>query len=151
MLSAHQISKTYGIHTVLQDITFSINPGDRLGLIGPNGCGKSTLLRILTGQEQPDSGIVSRTSPGLRIGYLPQGFELDPALTIAEACTPAPAFTSESEFIALAAALSTHPADKNLQLAYDEALQSMESAGRQGRAAETASTVSFSSARFAST
>jgi len=51
MLSAHQITKTYGIHTVLQDITFSINPGDRLGLIGPNGCGKSTLLRILTGQE----------------------------------------------------------------------------------------------------
>ena len=87
MLSAHQITKTYGIHTVLQDITFSLNPGDRLGLIGPNGCGKSTLLRILTGQEQPDSGTVAHTRPDLRIGYLPQGFELDPAITIAEACT----------------------------------------------------------------
>ena len=131
MLSAHQISKTYGIHTVLQDITFSINPGDRLGLIGPNGCGKSTLLRILTGQEQPDSGTLARTSPGVRIGYLPQGFELDPAVTIAEACTPAQAHASESDFIALAAALSANPTDKNLQQAYDEALQSMESAGRQ--------------------
>jgi ATPase subunit of ABC transporter with duplicated ATPase domains len=130
MLSAHQITKTYGLHTVLQDITFSINPSDRLGLIGPNGCGKSTLLRILTGQEQPDSGMLARTSPGLHIGYLPQGFELDPALTIAEACNPAPAFPSESDFIALAAALSANPANKNLQHAYDEALRSMESAGQ---------------------
>ena len=130
MLSAHQITHTYGIHTVLQDITFSINPGDRLGLIGPNGCGKSTLLRILAGQEKPDSGLVARTRPGLRIGYLSQGFELDPALTVAAACTPAPARATESEFVALAAALAANPADKKLQRAYDEALQLLESAGQ---------------------
>ena len=129
MLSAHQITKTYGLHTVLQNITFSINPADRLGLIGPNGCGKSTLLRILTGQEKPDSGTVARTRPGLRIGYLPQGFELDPALSIAEACAPAPARPSEAEFIALATALAAHPADKTIQLAYDEALGSLERPG----------------------
>jgi ATP-binding cassette subfamily F protein 3 len=126
MLSAHQITKTYGIHTVLQDITFSLNPGDRLGLIGPNGCGKSTLLRILTGQEQPDSGTVAHTRPGLRIGYLPQGFELDPVLTIAEACTLEPPRASEAEFVTLASALAADPADRRLQQAYDEALQALE-------------------------
>ena len=127
MLSTHQITKTYGLHTVLQDITFSINPSDRLGLIGPNGCGKSTLLRILAGQEQPDSGVCARTAPGLRIGYLPQGFELDPALTIAEATSLAPAPPSESEFALLAAALSARPADKDLQRRYDEALAAFQS------------------------
>jgi ATP-binding cassette subfamily F protein 3 len=131
MLSAHHITKSYGIHTVLQDITFSISAGERLGLIGPNGCGKTTLMRILTGQEKPDSGTVAHTRPDLRIGYLPQGFDLDPALTIAEACAPASACASESEFVKLAAALAANPADKNLQLVYDEALQTLERANVQ--------------------
>jgi ATP-binding cassette, subfamily F, member 3 len=128
MLTAHHIAKSYGIQPILQDISFNINPGDRVGLIGPNGCGKSTLLHILTGQEKPDSGTVAHTRPGLRIGYLPQGCELDPALTIAQACTPAPAQVSEAEFVALAAALAASPADQNLQQAYDEALQSLQAA-----------------------
>ncbi|MGB8213099.1 MAG: ABC-F family ATP-binding cassette domain-containing protein [Anaerolineales bacterium] len=131
MLSAHHLTKAYGIHTVLQDITFTINSGDRLGLIGPNGCGKTTLMRILAGQEKPDSGIVAYTRPNLRFGYLPQGFELDPALTIAEACAPAATHDSESEFVNLAAALAADPADKDLQFAYDEALQALERAGVQ--------------------
>jgi ATP-binding cassette subfamily F protein 3 len=128
MLSAHHITKTYGIHTVLQDITFRISMGERLGLIGPNGCGKSTLLRILSGKEEPDSGSVAHTRPGLRIGYLAQGLDIDPALTFAEACTPASVQTNESELAILASELATHPSDKNLQLAYDETLQKLERA-----------------------
>ncbi len=123
MLSAHHITKTYGIHTVLQDITFSISAGERLGLIGPNGCGKTTLLRILTGQEQPDSGMVARTRPDLRIGYLSQGFDLDPALTIAEACSPASA--SRPGGRAGRTGLCTWPPTPPIRisrLAYDEAL-----------------------------
>ena len=131
MLSAHHLTKTYGIHTVLQDITFSISAGERLGLIGPNGCGKSTLMRILTGQEQPDSGHVARTRPDLRIGYLPQGFNLDPTLTIAEACTSAPVRETESALVELATALAANPNDANLQLAYDEALQTLERSNLQ--------------------
>ena len=78
MLSAHQITKTYGIHTVLQDITFSINPGDRLGLIGPNGSGKSTLLRILAGLLQPTSGSFTFSSGKPRIGMVFQQSNLMP-------------------------------------------------------------------------
>lgn len=75
MLQVHQISKSYGVQTVLENVTFSILPNDRVGLIGPNGSGKSTLLRILTGEEQPDQGSVS-VATGVSVGYLPQGFDL---------------------------------------------------------------------------
>jgi ATP-binding cassette subfamily F protein 3 len=126
MLTAHHLTKSYGIQPILQDVSFSINPGDRLGLIGPNGCGKSTLLHILTGQEKPDSGTVAHTRPGLRIGYLAQGLDIDPALTVAEACAPAPARDTEAALVDLASALASNPSDKNLQLAYDEALQTLE-------------------------
>ncbi len=131
MLSAHHITKTYGIHTVLQDITFSISAGERLGLIGPNGCGKSTLLRILAGLENPDSGRMAHTRPGVHIGYLAQGMDIDPALTVAEACALASEQASESDLVKLASSLTANPSDKKLQLAYDQALRTMERAGTQ--------------------
>lgn len=131
MLSAHHLTKTYGLHTVLQDITFSISAGERLGLIGPNGCGKTTLMRILAGLDQPDSGTVAQARPNLRIGYLSQGFELNPTLTLAEACAPAPERDLESAFVELASSLAADPSDKNLQLAYDQALLTLERANVQ--------------------
>ncbi len=78
MLSAHHLSKTYGIQPILQDVSLNISAGDRIGLIGPNGSGKTTLLRILVGEEQPDGGTVVHTRPNLRIGYLAQGMDFDP-------------------------------------------------------------------------
>lgn len=131
MLSAHHISKTYGLQPVLHDITFSVSASERIGLVGPNGCGKTTLLRILSGQEKPDSGTVAHTRPGLRIGYLAQGFDLDPALTLAEACAPDPARDPETALVKLAAALAENPTDKNLQAEYDSALLALERASVQ--------------------
>jgi len=82
MLTAHHISKSFHLNQILKDISFSINFGERVGLIGPNGCGKTTLLRILTGEDLADSGHVSLTPSNLRLGYLPQGFNIEPNITI---------------------------------------------------------------------
>ncbi len=128
MLSAHHLTKFYGLHRVLQDVTFSISAGEHIGLIGPNGCGKTTLLRILARLDRPDSGSVTQVRPDLRIGYLSQGFELNPALTLAEACVPVPERDFESALVELASSLAANPSDKNLQLAYDEALFTLERA-----------------------
>ncbi|HEY42641.1 MAG TPA: ABC-F family ATP-binding cassette domain-containing protein [Anaerolineae bacterium] len=76
MLVVHGITKRYGHQTILEDVSFTVNRGDRVGLIGPNGCGKTTLLRIICGHERPDDGGVSFQPKGLRIGYLPQGLQV---------------------------------------------------------------------------
>ncbi len=71
MLTVNNLFKTYGNKTVLVDVSFAINAGDRIGLIGANGSGKSTLLKILMGIESVDSGRITCSS-SVRTGYLPQ-------------------------------------------------------------------------------
>ena len=71
LLTAQNISKTYMERKVLDNVSFYLNEGDKVGIIGINGTGKSTLLRILAGAEEADSGEVIRTN-GIRISYLPQ-------------------------------------------------------------------------------
>ncbi len=71
MLSASNISKSYGNRTLFGGLTVNLAAGERIALIGPNGSGKSTLLDILAGETSPDSGSVSRTRR-LTIGYLKQ-------------------------------------------------------------------------------
>ena len=82
MFTVHQVSKSFGIVPVLEDVSFSLNGGERMGLVGVNGCGKTTLLRIMAGQEKPDTGSVQRTPVDLRVGYLPQGFTFPPGETL---------------------------------------------------------------------
>jgi len=74
-LKVDHIQKAFGTKTVLDDITFSLSPGQKVGLVGNNGSGKSTLLKILAGEIEADSGIVTRRQ-GLVIGYLPQDTSL---------------------------------------------------------------------------
>ena len=59
---------------IFESASWQVNPGDRLGLVGPNGCGKSTLLRLLAGELQPDRGQVARPR-GTVIAYLHQSQE----------------------------------------------------------------------------
>ena len=80
LLSANDLALAYGHQRLLEAVTLSVAPGEKVGLVGRNGCGKTSLLRILAGQQSADAGDVSRRR-GLRIGYLPQEFELDHSLT----------------------------------------------------------------------
>jgi macrolide transport system ATP-binding/permease protein len=70
-LSISNISKTYGFHTILNQVSFVLNAGERVGLVGANGVGKSTLLKIVTGEVEADGGSIT-VSPGMELSYLPQ-------------------------------------------------------------------------------
>ena len=70
-LALTDVTKRYGDHLVLDRLTLTIGPGERVGVIGDNGSGKSTLLRLLAGEERPDNGDLVVRAPG-GIGYLPQ-------------------------------------------------------------------------------
>ncbi|HUI88273.1 MAG TPA: ABC-F family ATP-binding cassette domain-containing protein [Anaerolineales bacterium] len=135
MLTAHHLTKSYGIHTVLHDISFSISNRERLGLIGPNGCGKSTLMRILIGIESPDSGSVIRTRPGLRIGYLAQGMEFEPDQTLQSALKLESAKPDEleAEIASVASALASRPDDSALQAKYDSLIRQISSSDHQSK------------------
>jgi ATP-binding cassette subfamily F protein 3 len=129
MLTAHHLSKSFELQTLFENVSFSLNPGQRTGLVGPNGCGKTTLMRILAGIEPPSSGSVSH-DPDLRIGYLPQGFEPDPALTIAEIVHHHATDLNEmeNEISAVATALVNQADQPGLQARYDELLRRIQSA-----------------------
>lgn len=71
LISAHKLTKIFSSRTLFDELTFSIESGERIGLIGPNGAGKSTLLKILAGMTDLDGGTLS-VQRGLRIGYLEQ-------------------------------------------------------------------------------
>ena len=136
MLTVHHLSKSYNLQQIFDKVTFSLSPGERIGLVGPNGCGKTTLLRILTGQEQPDSGHIQHSS-GLRIGYLPQGFELDSEATLGDIIGRAAGDpeTLETDLAQAAAELSLHPDDSDRLTRYDELLRRVEAA-ETGRTAQ---------------
>lgn len=81
LLTVENMSKSYTERLLFDNVTFGINEGEKIGIIGINGTGKSTLLRIIAGFEEPDSGAVIRGKK-VRIGYLPQTPVFDDTLTI---------------------------------------------------------------------
>ncbi|APA76313.1 ABC-F family ATP-binding cassette domain-containing protein [Mycobacterium avium] len=77
LLGAEAVHLEYPTQVVFESITLGVNDGARIGIVGRNGDGKSSLLRLLTGEQQPDAGRVTRRS-GLRVGALSQADTLDP-------------------------------------------------------------------------
>src|SRR6187399_2448081 len=74
MISFSHINKQYGRQVLFVDAAFQLNPGEKVGLVGPNGSGKTTLFRMITGEEQADEGDVS-VPKKLTIGYFRQDIE----------------------------------------------------------------------------
>ncbi|MDR1496686.1 MAG: ATP-binding cassette domain-containing protein, partial [Clostridiales Family XIII bacterium] len=70
-IAASNLSKSFGVKTVLENITFNVNKGEHVGIIGGNGAGKSTLLKILAGRDDDIDGEIF-IAPGKRVGYLRQ-------------------------------------------------------------------------------
>jgi ATPase subunit of ABC transporter with duplicated ATPase domains len=71
MISLSRISKHYGRRALLVDASFQLNPGEKVGLVGPNGSGKTTIFRLIAGEELPDDGEVN-VPKGLSVGYFRQ-------------------------------------------------------------------------------
>lgn len=80
-LTVEKLSKSFTDKILFDEISFGINEGDKIGVIGVNGTGKSTLLKIIAGVETADSGTIT-TMNGLRIGYLPQMPEFEEGMTV---------------------------------------------------------------------
>jgi len=82
LVTADQVSVFFGKKTILDEASFTIQPGDRIGLVGPNGSGKTTLLRLLVGERETDEGDIF-FARGVRAGYLPQDiYELPPGTLV---------------------------------------------------------------------
>ncbi|WP_373315351.1 ribosomal protection-like ABC-F family protein [Streptomyces lanatus] len=83
-LSVKDVTKSYGTRTVLDQVSFTVRPGEKAAVIGENGSGKSTLLRLLAAVEAPDAGELTVAFPG-GIGHLAQTLDLDPDRTVRDA------------------------------------------------------------------
>ncbi len=139
MLTVSNLSKRFpGADAPLfEHVSFTVNAGERVGLIGPNGCGKTTLLRAIQGEIAPDSGGVLFNPPGLRAGYLPQGLAAPDDTPILDVLLPRAAALreAEAEVERLAVALGGDPSGATVA-AYGAALDQLEHLSREVEARE---------------
>ena len=121
-LMAVNLSHDRGGRTVLRDISFTVGPSDRIGVVGPNGVGKSTLLSVLAGTEPPMVGSVRVDPPSATVGYLTQEHEALPGETVRAALTRRTGVAAaEAELTAAASALvgGTRAADQRYEVALE--------------------------------
>jgi len=124
-LRADGVSVTYGDRRVLSDVSLTVAPGSRLGLIGENGAGKSTLLRMLAGAETPDTGVFTRPA---RTGFLWQEVRFEPGDTLGALIEHALADVRAIERELQHAATALGAGDADAEARYDVALAAAERA-----------------------
>ncbi|MBR2059426.1 MAG: ABC-F family ATP-binding cassette domain-containing protein, partial [Fibrobacter sp.] len=83
LLSAEHLSLNFGMRQLLDDVSFYLNPGDRVGVIGINGTGKSSFLNVLSGRLEPDGGKISR-DPNVHLSMLSQNPDMREDDTVLE-------------------------------------------------------------------
>ena len=83
LITVENIKETYSEKILLNNVSFGINDGDKIGLIGLNGSGKSTLLKIITGRDEFFEGNITK-GKNIKIEYLSQNSDFNPNLTILE-------------------------------------------------------------------
>src|SRR3972149_848150 len=128
MLTVAALHRELGGRTVLTNVSFSVNPGEVLGVVGPNGAGKTTLLRVLAGLDAPDRGRVE-FPPGATIGYLAQGYagrEHEPVQAVFPAAFGADAASGRLSALAESLAVAASPeAHERLADEYDSLLAAL--------------------------
>ena len=137
--------KSFGAFQVLDEVTFTVGAAEKVALVGPNGSGKTTILRLITGQDEPDQGIV-QVLPGTSIGFMPQESELIGDRTLVEEVSNASeeVLRLERELRRLESAMSAAEGDDlhALLAEYGEAQHEFERLGGYAFEAEVKSTLS---------
>lgn len=101
-MTIQQLYKSYGVHSILEDVSFLVEKGEKIGIIGVNGSGKTTLMRLLVHELEPDHGAIFHRND-LRIGYLEQNVHIESNDTLYDECKKgyARAFVLEKKLRAL--------------------------------------------------
>ena len=99
LVSLEGVSKAFATTVVLDGVSLGVGAGERIGVVGRNGGGKSTLLSVLTGQDDPDTGRVTRRGD-VALGVLDQSGTLPPGTTVRDVVLPASLFAAEHEWAA---------------------------------------------------
>lgn len=158
VLSASNISKVYGIDVILDKVSFSLNAGEKVGIIGDNGAGKSTLMKILAGVMPYDEGDIF-TAADVKIGYLAQSdnFDFEGTLISEVNAIFAPIEKMEEELLAISAKIEeagkagTSEETARLLESYDKLLHEYERAGGYSYKSEITgvlSSMAFTESRY---
>ena len=119
-LSVENIAKSFGAHTLFEDVSFGINKDQKIAFIAKNGSGKTTILKILTGEDEPDAGrVVIRK--GIRVAFLPQEPNLQDELSIEESI-----FASDNETLKVMEAYEKALENPDDHEAYQKAFDQMD-------------------------
>jgi len=132
LLSIQNVSKSFGMNTVLRDINLTLQTGQRMGLVGANGTGKSTLFKLISGQMEPDEGSISIIK-GMRVGLLTQEADIQSDLTVQQELERVfePLREMERKLRSLEAEMATAGPDEieRLSRSYSNLLDRFESSG----------------------